>query len=811
MLGINWSCAPTGRVGRAPVRPLRVREARATVHPFGFGVANARHAVAMIGTNRYIGSPVERIEDFRFLCGRGEFVGDLRREGMLHAAILRSPVAHGRLAALDASAALAIDGVRAVITAKEVGAVPRIPLRLLPLPGTERFLQPVIAGDRVRYVGEPVAVVLADSPAVAEDGVEALRLEIEDLPIITDRRSSGRHDILLFEEAGTNAAMVFTGAKGDADAAFRDAPYTRRECFETQRYTALPMEPRGVLAEWDAAQARMTVLGAAKVPFFNRDTLAAMLGLPPAQVDLIENDVGGGFGARGEFYPEDFLIPFAARLVGHPVRWLEDRREHLISMNHARQADCEVEIACRRDGTILGIRGEIFVDLGAYIRTNGLIQPRTLAQAFTGPYRVPNVRLTATALLTNKTPSGTYRGPGRWEGSFFCERLIELAAGDLGIDSAEMRRRNLVGAAEMPYRLPRLEPGGPAVDTECDSGDYREALERCLVEFGWPEKQALQGREIEGRYHGLAVACFIEGGGAGPKETARLQLEADGTVTVYVGSASVGQGLETTIAQIAADTLDLPLGQVRVLHGSTPFLDEGYGAFASRSTVLAGSAVFQGAQALLDKIRGAAAVRLGVDPGEIELVDGQARAGDGRALTFAAMAADGLRVDTAFANGNRLTYTYGSTAAHVAVDPGTGHVELIDLLVVEDVGRIVNPLTLHGQAIGGAVQGLGGAFLEDLVYDANGQLLTGNLADYLIPTALDFPRIRAIALENHPAPSNPLGVKGAGEGAIIPMGGLMANAVANALASFGAMPNRLPLSPSRVWRMAQRNNPRGMR
>ena len=475
----------------------------------------------------------------------------------------RSPIAHGRVASVDASAALAIAGVRAVITAKDIGAVPRIPLRLLPLPGTERFLQPVIAADRVRYVGEPVAVVLGDSPALAEDGVGAIALDIEELPPVPDWHASGRGETLLFEEAGTNAAMVFTGVKGDAERAFRDADYVRRERFAVQRYTALPMEPRGLLAEWDAAQGRMTVLGAAKVPFFNRDTLAAMLGLSAAQVDLIENDVGGGFGARGEFYPEDFLIPFAARHVGRPVRWIEDRREHLTAMNHARQADCEVEIACRSDGTILGVRGEVFVDLGAYVRTNGLIQPRTLAQCLTGPYRVPNVRITSTALLTNKTPSGTYRAPGRYEASFFCERLIELAARDLGIDSAEMRRRNLIGPGEMPYRLPRLEPVGPAGDTECDSGDYRETLERCLAEFGWEEKRALQGREIDRRFHGVAVACFIEGGGAGPKETARLDLEADGTVSVYVGSAAVGQGLETVMAQIAADTLGLPLGQCR--------------------------------------------------------------------------------------------------------------------------------------------------------------------------------------------------------------------------------------------------------
>jgi carbon-monoxide dehydrogenase large subunit len=761
----------------------------------------------MIGTNRYIGSPVERIEDLRFLRGRGEFIGDLRREGMLHAAILRSPMAHGHLRGLDAMAARAMPGVRAVITAAEIGAVPRIPLRLLPLPGTERFLQPVIAADRVRYVGEPIAIVLADSAALAEDGVGAIALDIEELPPVTDSRASAQHDILLFEESGTNLAMNFTATTGDAEAAFRDADYVRRERFQVQRYTALPMEPRGVLAEWDMAKGRMTVLGAAKVPFFNRDTLAAMLGLAPTAVDLIENDVGGGFGARGEFYPEDFLIPFAARHVGRPVRWIEDRREHLTAMNHAREADCEAEIACRRDGTIVGLRGEVFVDLGAYVRTNGLIAPRTLAQFFSGPYRVPNIHIASTALLTNKTPSGTYRAPGRYEASFFCERLIELAAGDLGIDSAEMRRRNLIDAAEMPYKLPRLEPGGPAVDTECDSGDYREALERCLSEFGWAEKRDLQGRLIDGRYHGIAVACFIEGSGAGPKETARLELEPDGKVAVYVGSAAVGQGLETVMAQIAADTLGLPLDQVRVFHGSTPYLQEGYGAFASRSTILGGSAVFEGAKALLEKIRAAAAARLGISAAEIELADGRARISDGRSMAFAELAAEGLQVDAAFANNNRLSYSYGSAAAYVSVDPGTGHVELLDYLVVEDVGRIVNPLTLHGQAIGGVVQGLGGAFMEKLVYDANGQLLTGTLADYLIPTATDYPRIRAIALENYPSPSNPLGVKGAGEGAIIPVGGLMANAVANALASFGAKPNQLPLSPARVWLMASTKKP----
>jgi carbon-monoxide dehydrogenase large subunit len=752
--------------------------------------------------NRYIGAPIRRVEDLRFLRGRGEYVADLAQDGMLHAAILRSPIAHGRIRAIDPSPSLAIGGVHAVITAAEIGAVPRIPLRLQSSPATEPFRQPVIASDRVRYVGEPTAVVLADSRVTAEDGVEAIMLDVEELPVVSDRHSSAQPNVLLFEDAGSNLAMRFTAISGDADAAFRSADYTRRACFSVQRHTALPLEPRGLLAEWDAEVGRLTVMGAAKLPFFNRRTLAHMMGLSEAAVDLIENDVGGGFGARGEFYPEDFLIPFAARHVGRPVMWIEDHREHLIAMNHARQTDCEVEIACRRDGTILGLRGDMFVDLGAYVRTNGLIAPRNVAQSFSGPYRIPNIHLRSSALLTNKTPSGTYRAPGRYEGTFFCERLIELAAKELGIDSVEMRRRNLVTDAEMPYRLARVEPSDISPDTACDSGDYAHTLDRCLAEFDWGERRKLQGQLIDGRYHGVAVVCFIEGGGAGPKENARLELEHDGSVTVYVGSAAVGQGLETVMAQIAADALGMTMDKVRVRHGSTTYLDDGYGSFASRATVLGGSAVFEGAAALLDKIRAAAAARLDAAPSEIEIIDGAARAPDRRSLTLAELAADGLKADASFANDQRLTYAYGTAAAHVAVDPGTGRVELVDYLVVEDVGRIVNPLTLHGQVVGATVQGLGGAFMEELVYDANGQLLTGSLVDYPIPTATDFPEIRAISLQHRPSPTNPLGVKGAGEGGIIPVGGLMANAVAGALSSLGAEPNELPLSPLRVWRWA---------
>jgi aerobic carbon-monoxide dehydrogenase large subunit len=630
--------------------------------------------------NRYIGAPIKRVEDFRFLRGRGEYVADLAPTQMLHATILRSPVAHARIRAIDLKPALAIAGVHAVITAAEIGTVPKIPLRLQPSSATEPFCQPVIARDRVRYVGEPIAVVLADSAALAENGVEAIALNLEELPVVGDRSISHRRETLLFEDAGTNLAMQFAAIRGDADAAFHDAEYTRRAHFAVQRHTALPLEPRGLLAEWDAAAGRLTVKGAANVPFFNRRTVAQMMGLPISAVDLIENDVGGGFGARGEFYPEDFLIPFAARYVGRPVVWIESRREHLIAINHARQMDCEVEIACKRDGTILGLRGDVFIDLGAYVRTNGLIAPRNVVQLFSGPYRIPNIRLSSSALVTNKTPTGTYRAPGRYEGSFFCERLIELAAKDLGIDSIKMRRRNLVTDAEMPYRLAHVEPRDLATETECDSGDYAYVLDRCLAEFGWEEKRKLQGRLINGRYHGVAAVCFVEGGGIGPKENARLELEHDGTVTVYVGSAAVGQGLETVISQIAADALGLTIDKIRVRHGSTTYLDDGYGSFASRSTVLGGSAVFEGAAVLLEKIRAAAARRLGCRPEEIEIIDAAARTRDRRSVALTALAADGLRADASFENDQRLTYAYGTASAHVAVDPETGQVELVEVL-----------------------------------------------------------------------------------------------------------------------------------
>jgi carbon-monoxide dehydrogenase large subunit len=630
-------------------------------------------------------------------------------------------------------------------------------------------------------------------------------VDIDPLPVVVDRTTSAKGDALLFPGTRSNCASVFSARKGDIEETFRAAAYTRREQFRVQRMTAMPMETRGLLADWDEAAGRLIISGAAKLPFFNRRAMAAMMGLAETSVDYIEYDVGGGFGARGEFYPEDFLVAFAARKFGRPVKWVEDRREHFAAIAHSRETECDVEMALDGDGVILGIRGDIYVDIGAYVRPNGMTPVRNAAQFLAGPYRVPNICLDSHALVSNKTPSGTYRGPGRFEGCFFCERLLDIAAEEMGIDKLAIRRRNLVGADEMPYRLATLEPNDGFGVTACDSGDYAGAFDRCVRESRWAEKLALQGRFIDGRYHGIGIACFIEGGGSGPRENARMVVEKDGTVSVYVGSSAVGQGIETIFSQIAADALEIPLTRIHVLHGSTTYLHEGFGSYGSRATVMGGSAIVVAAQNLLERFRALAADRLHAAPETVVVADGIAKAPDGREMSLADAADAGLSADGTFSNSSKATYSYGTAIAHVAIEPGTGGVEVLDYVVVDDVGRVINPHTLHGQVIGAAVQGLGSVFSEEIIYDRNGQLLVGSLADYMIPVATDYPNLHAVSLELHPSPNNPLGAKGAGEGGIIPVGGALANAVSAALGSFGVQVRELPLTSARIWKLMQEN------
>jgi carbon-monoxide dehydrogenase large subunit len=731
----------------------------------------------------YVGQSIERIEDLRLLRGRGSYIDDLHREGMVHAVILRSPVPHGRIRNIDLSKARSMPGVRAIYTAEDIAPgntkVPEIPVRLMPIAQLEPFAQPMIAKRKVRYVGEPMAVVVADTPAQAEDALDAIELDIEMLPAVTDRSSSERNTSLLIEEAGTNVAITYACTKGDALSA--KAAYVRRERFITNRHSAVCLEPRGLLATWDGAKTKLTVEGVAKVPFQSRRTIAKNMDLPEECIDMIEGDVGGGFGVRGEFHPEDFLIPWTARKLGRPVKWVEDRRENLLAANHSRDIEAELEIVCEKDGTVVALRGRLWVDMGAYARANGTMVARNAAQMMSGPYRIPNLHIQSTMLLTNKTPVGTYRGPGRYEADFFRERMFDIAARDLGIDPIEFRRKNLARKDEFPFPLGTLDL--PEKKEELDSGDYQIALDRCLKEFKWEEKKKLQGKLIDGRYHGVAVSCFIEGGAAGPRESARLVLDPDGGVSVFVGGTSIGQGLETVMLQIAGDALGLPMERLRIFHGSTTCVKEGFGSFHSRSTVMSGTAVLLAVKELKDEI----AKRTGKD---VPLRD----------VDLKSLAP--LSVESTFHN-HHHTYASGACAAHVAVDPKTGHVRLIDYVTVEDIGKIVNPMLANGQIVGAVVQGLGGAFLEHFQYDENGQFLTASLADYLLPSTTDFPSVRAFVLEDTPSPINPLGTKGAGEGGIVSVGGVVANAVGAALAPLGAVPRALPLSPPRVWQIIQ--------
>jgi len=761
-----------------------------------------------------IGQSLPRREDARLLTGRGRFVDDFKCDGLHHAVVVRSPVAAGRILAIDASPARAAPGVVAVLDARDFAhcRLP-IPLRGGILPGLHDYLQPVIASTRVCYVGEPLAVVVARSRALAEDAAELVLPQIEPTPPVVGFDAARSGAVLVHPHTGRNVAERWQSRRGDADAAFARATYTRRERFSCHRHSSVPLETRGLVARWDAACEHLEVLGAAKVPHFNRDVLAAMLGLEPAQVDLVELDVGGSFGARGEFYPEDLLIPAAARITGVPIKWIEDRRENLIAMNHAREMACDLEIAADRDGRILALRGTLVADMGAYVRTTGVIAPAKAGSFLPGPYDIADYTCDVEAVVSNRTPTGTYRGPGRYEANFFRERLIDLMASDLGIDPAEVRRRNLVRADQMPYPIGSLVPYEGAASY--DSGDYPAALERALEEIGYASLHAQRGQRVDGRYHGVGIGCFVDSTGPGPAEYARIRVLAPDSIEVHTGCSSSGQGHQTTFAQIAADVLGLPFGHVQVQPCSTLGISRGGGTFHGRGIVMGGNAVRVAAEALRASWLALAAARSGLPAARLACIDGAVHetGPDGQpgavvldlaTLCRAAAAGDpaaraSLEADVAYES-RGCTFEYGTQVAQVAVDPETAQVEVLRLLTVEDCGNPVNPMIVHGQVIGASVQGLSGTLLEEFVYDRDGQMLSGTFADYLIATATEFPRVDAISVNLGTSGHNPMGLKGVGEGGTEGVGAAVANAVADALRDFGLRLTELPLSPDRLAR-----------
>ena len=767
-------------------------------------------------TQTYIGASITRKEDFRFLTGRATYTDDVKVQHVLHAAIVRSPHAHARLLSIDTGKALELPGVVAVYTHKEAAEsleIRPIPMRMAPLPGIDRFLQYPLAQDKVRYVGEPVAVVIAEDRYLAEDAVDLIEVAYEPLPAITDAYQSLRNETLLHEQNDTNVACDFTMTTGDVEQAFRDAEYTHTEEFHVQRHTANPLETRGILASYDKGRDQLDVWGETKTTHFNRKVMSSLLQMPEHRIHFYEPDVGGGFGVRGEFYPEDFIIPFASIKLGRPIKWIEDRREHLLSANHSREHICRLEVAAKRDGTILGLRVIVYGDIGAYVRTHGVIVPTLTASNMAGPYRVPNFEGRVVCLVTNKVGTGTYRGPGGYEQSFSRERFLDIMAQDLGIDIVELRKKNLISPEEMPYDTGIDNMVMPHVIY--DSGDYPAALEAALDAINYDAIKHLQGQLVDGKLHGIGFGSMVEPTGVGPFEGARVVVTGPEQVAVYLGVATMGQGHETAIAQICADGLGVPMEHISFHHKDTDQMPFGIGTFASRVTVMGGNAVYQAAQELRQKIVRIAAGYLDVPPEQLEFVDGHIRrVGSsiegplldmGQVLELAGPTSRynqgemGLET-TYYFRTEQIPYSYGAHATHITVDPETYKIEVLDYVVVEDVGRVINPLLVKGQVIGAAAQGIGATILEDLAYDSNGQPLATTFMDYLLPTSTDMPPVQSIELDLAPSPLNPLGVKGAGEGGIVCTGASLANAVSHAL---GVQVHDLPLSPDKLRALAK--------
>ena len=758
-----------------------------------------------------IGASLKRKEDPRLLTGQGRYVDDVRLPGMLHATIVRSPHAHARIGGIDAAQARTLPGVVLVAAAVDLGDVRPIPIRLGPKPSLIPFLQPPLARGRVRYVGEPVALVVAADRRVAEDAADLVAVDYEMLPVISGVAQALSPAAAAFHDGtASNLAERLVTVVGEPDRALQGAEIHLKHRLTVQRHTGVPMETRGLLAAYEAASGLLTMWGPTKVTHFNRGVLAGLLGWPEERIRFVEPDVGGGFGVRGEFYPEDFLIPWAAIHLGHPVKWIEDRREHLTATNHSRQQIHDVEVGATRDGRLIALIDCVAVDMGAYMRTHGVTVPELTAAMLPGPYRIPHYRCEVSCVMTHKTPTGTYRAPGRYEGNFVRERTMDLLAQAVGIDPAEIRRRNFIAPDAMPYAVGTTALGE---QTTYDTGIYASTLDSALEAINYPQARrdqagARAAAGDAGRHIGIGIGCFVEKAGPGPWETARVALDAEGRATVYSGGASLGQGIETVLAQICAHELRLPFDDVTVRHGDTAEVSEGIGAWGSRVTVVGGCAVLYAAREVKNGLLERAAQRLEAAQEDLIVEDGRVwvRGAPGRSLTFKELVqTHGLSADHRY-HATQMTYPYGAHVAVVEVDVSTGQVAILDYAIAYDVGKAINPRLVEGQLMGGLAQGIGGALLEELAYDEHGQLLSATFMDYLMPTSMEMPkRVTIRILEETPTPLNPLGVKGAGEGGTAAAGAAIANAVADALELKGAGIMDLPISPQRVLEaLAQR-------
>ncbi|MBI2161899.1 MAG: xanthine dehydrogenase family protein molybdopterin-binding subunit [Candidatus Rokubacteria bacterium] len=768
---------------------------------------------------KYFGAAVKRREDPRFLRGEARYVDDVTLAGMLHAAFLRSPHAHARIAKIRTEAARALSGVERVFTFADLerwmrplplfGAVPpglaaaiRFDLRQAP--------QFALCRERARHVGEIVAMVVAESRARAEDALDLIEVEWEPLPPVVDMVAAAQPGgPLIHPEWGTNVAIGFTHSIGDAEAAFARAEVVVSETFRIQRYVGMPIECRGVVAAWDRRDGTLTTWNSTQVSHFVQQGLTGALDLPPHKIRVVAPDLGGGFGTKASGYAEDALVPIAAMVLGRPVKWIEDRREHMAGAAHARHQTHEIALAATRDGTILGVRDRIWLDLGAY-NVWGIVLPYNTVAHLIGPHRIRNMSVEVKGVVTNKTPNAPYRGAGRPETVFAMDRAVDCLARELRMDPAEIRRRNYIRADELPYDFGMpYRDGNPLV---YDTGDFPAALEAALEAAGYRDFRREQARlRAQGVSRGIGISGYVEGTAIGPYEGATVKLDLLGRVTVATGAVSSGQGHETSFAQVAADALGVPLDWVTVIGGDTAAVPFGVGTFASRSAVTAGNSIADACREVRAKLARAAASLLEAAPEDVEIEDGQAfvRGTPGSAVTLARVVQASIPTfarpgvaspdfeASAYHHIPTVTYASAVHVAQVEVDTDTGGVQLLRYVVAHDCGRVINPVIVEGQVHGGVAQGVGGALFEDMQYDEQGQLLTGSLMDYAVPKADDLPRIETVHLE-FPSPRNPLGVKGLGEGGAISPPAAIANAIEDALAPFGVRITETPVTPARI-------------
>jgi carbon-monoxide dehydrogenase large subunit len=774
-------------------------------------------------TTRYFGAPIPRNEDARLLSGQALFVDDVELPGMLHAAFLRSNLAHARIRSIDVAAARARAGVVAVYTAADLGAYWAPGPLLVPPPPIANITfnqrtQVPLAKDKVRHVGEPLAVVLADSRYIAEDALADIGVELDPLPAVVDlEKALDDTSARVHEDVRGNIAAHVRQNRGNYGAARSRADHLVARRFHYDHGASSPIETRGIVANWDGRANQLTIWDTTQAPVFLRNGLAGMLGLSERQVRVIAPFVGGGFGPKIMlFYPEEVVIPWAAMKHNRPIKWIEDRLEHFFATTQERGQTHDAEMALSRDGKILGIKDTFLHDTGAY-NPYGLTVPINSQCTLLGPYVVPHYDSTFTAVFTNKPIVTPYRGAGRQHGVFVVERLLDIAARELGIDRAEIRRRNFIPADAFPYNNEIIYQDFTAL--EYDSGNYEPILDKALDMIGYRKFLAEEQPRLraQGRNVGIGIACYVEGTGIGPYEGAKVQVQANGKVSVATGIGTQGQGHFTIFAQIAADQVGVDVRNVDVVTGDTDQFYWGAGTFASRGAVVAGNAVNEAAKVVRQKILRLAAEHFECAEEDLEIADGAVSVVGvpGQAVKLGALAlkANPMRgavrpgtepglESTQYFGPPRGATASGVHAMIVEVDPQTFMLNVLKYVVVHDCGTIINPLILAGQIHGGVAQGIGNAFYEQLVFDDQGQLLNASLADYLLPSALEVPRMD-IAHMVTASPLNPLGIKGAGEAGAIPVGPLFAQAIEDALmlADKKIELLEIPLSPNRLFEL----------